>query len=236
MLTQTEKHKKLYAGCSIVALLLFFTVLTVVLWKGFVSIAATPEEFAAYVRSFGWAGFFVMLGFQVLQVFIALIPGEVVEIAAGFAFGALGGTILCLLGVTVASSVVFLLVKKFGRPLVEIFVPGEKIDQLSFLRDAEKLKRIVFLIYFIPGTPKDLLTYFAGMTKMKLGEFLAISLVARIPSVVTSTVGGSFVSQGDYLHAGIVFAATALVSLAGILVYRRVIARQHEDKRAQKDI
>lgn len=230
--TKNQRQKKIIGLVSLTLALLFFAVLTWVIWRGISTVASTPEEFAEYVRSFGWAGYLVMLGIQILQVFVALIPGEVVEIAAGFAFGAFGGTLLCLLGVGIASIVIFLLVKRWGRPLVELFIPGESIDQLRFLRKEDRLRELIFLLYLIPGTPKDLLSYFVGLTRIKLGEFLVISLIARIPSVVSSTVGGSFVSSGDYFRAGVVFCVTALVSLGGALLYKRILSRRNRKKAA----
>jgi len=226
MQSKTEKRKKIYATVSIILALIFFGILTWVIGNGISSVASSPEEFVAYIRSFGWAGALVMLGFQVLQVFIALIPGEVVEIAAGFAFGPIGGTLLCLFGISLASIIIFLLVKRWGRPLVEIFVSAEKLDQLRFLNDETKIVPLLFLLYFIPGTPKDVLNYFVGLTKLRLGQFLGISLTARIPSIITSTVGGSFVSSGDYIGAAIVFTVTALVSAAGIVTYNHIIKKR----------
>ena len=46
------------------------------------------ESFKEYVLSFGAKGVLVGLGFQVLQVLVAFIPGEVIEIGLGYAFGA----------------------------------------------------------------------------------------------------------------------------------------------------
>ena len=42
------------------------------------------------------------------QVFFAIIPGEPLEIAGGYAFGALWGTIACLAAATIGSLLVFL--------------------------------------------------------------------------------------------------------------------------------
>ena len=75
----------------------------------------------------------MLLVIQFLQVFIALTPGELVETAAGFAFGPLWGTVICYLGVAAASAVVFLLTRKFGIKLVELFVSRDKINELRFL-------------------------------------------------------------------------------------------------------
>ena len=175
------------------------------------------------LESYGWAGRFVALGVQILQVVVAFIPGEAVEIAAGYVFGAFEGTLICLVGVTIASTIVFVLTKKFGVKFVELFIDTEKINSLKFLNTESKLNTLVFLLYFIPGTPKDVITYFVGLTRMKTGSFILISLIARLPSVISSTIGGKYLAEGDYLTAGIVFAITALVSILGILIYRKII-------------
>lgn len=57
------------------------------------------------------------LGFMLLtaiQVIVAVIPGEPFEIAAGYAFGALEGTLLSMGGIVLGSIAVFLFVRKFG--------------------------------------------------------------------------------------------------------------------------
>ena len=189
----------------------------------------TPEEFRAYIEAFGWTGRLVFLGLQCLQVVVALIPGEIVEVGAGYAFGAVEGTLLCMAGVAIASSIIFLLTKKLGIKLVEIFVSREKINELKFINSEKKLKRTIFILFFIPGTPKDLFTYFAGLTRIKLSEFLVISLIARIPSVVSSTIGGHIINQENYLSAVILFAVTGIVSLGGMWVYNRIV-KYHESR------
>jgi len=52
-----------------------------------------PHKFREYVLSFGpWSAIIFML-FQVLQVVIAVIPGEPVQIAGGYIFGTVLGTV-----------------------------------------------------------------------------------------------------------------------------------------------
>ena len=143
----------------------------------------------------------MFLGLQCLQVIVAMIPGEILEVGAGYAFGAVEGTLLCMGGVAIASAMIFLLTKRLGVKLVETFISREKIDELRFINSEKKLKRLIFILFFIPGTPKDLFTYFAGLTRIKLSEFLVISLIARIPSVVSSTIGGHIIGQENYLSA-----------------------------------
>ena len=134
---------------------------------------------------------------------------------------------MCLGGDAIGSSLIFLLVKRWGIRLVELFISREKIDQLRFINSEAKLKRLIFLLFFIPGTPKDLLTYFVGLTRIQLHEFLIITLIARIPSVISSTVGGNMIQEQNYLKAICLFAVTGAVSVLGIALYNHIVKRKN---------
>ena len=172
-------------------------------------------------------GILLMLSVCVAQVVIALVPGEVVEIAAGYAFGPIGGLILCLVGTTLGSVIVLLLVQRFGRKFVYVFYPKEKLDALALFKNSTKRNVLTFALFFIPGTPKDLLTYCIGLTDMSIPLYLLLTTVARIPSIITSTLGGDAVLEENYWLAIIVFGATALVSGIGLLIYH-VIKKKHQ--------
>ena len=222
-----NRKRKLLAGISAAVMVILLLLVTLILWRWLASFS--QEGLRDYIRSFGAAGWLVFLVLQILQVFIALIPGELLESAAGFVFGPIVGTLLCYAGIVIASSLVFALTRKFGIKLVEVFVSREKINQLRFLNTEKKRDLLIFLAFFIPGTPKDLLTYFVGLTEIKFRTFLAISLVARIPSVVTSTFGGHLLGEGEYILAIVVYAVTAVISLLGMLGYNTWMKRKKLD-------
>ena len=201
---------------------------TVFIWNWLNSFS--QEEFREYIRSFGVLGWLVLLGLQFLQVFIALIPGELLETAAGYAFGPFLGTVFCYAGIAAASSLVFLLTRKYGVRLVEVFISREKINEVRFINTESKRNNLIFLIFFIPGTPKDLLTYFVGLTDIKLHVFLAISMAARLPSVISSTFGGHLLGEGKYWGAILLYGITGIVSLAGLLLYNKMLRRRQEKK------
>lgn len=230
MKERTLKQKRIIAIASLVAAITVFALLGAFIWNALMNNVKTPEAFKLYIDSFGWKGYIVAFGIQMLQVFVAFIPGEVVEIGAGLSFGWIGGLLVCLAGIAAATTVVFLLTKRFGIRLVELFIDRERIDNLKFLNSEKKLKRTVFLLFFIPGTPKDFITYFVGLTRITLSEFLTISLIARIPSVVSSTLAGHYIIEGDYIKGGIVFAITAAVSIVGMLIYNKIVKRRQEKK------
>ncbi len=233
-LEQTQKRRRVIALCSLIIVAALFGWLTYFFTKHFLVFDKSPEEFKAFVESYGWTGRFVALGIQVLQVVVSLIPGELVEVGIGYTFGAVEGTLLCMAGIAVASSLVFVLVKRLGIRLVELFISRDKIDALRFINSEKKLKRLIFILFFIPGTPKDLLTYFVGLTRIKLHEFLILSLIARIPSLVSSTVGGNLIQQESYLGAVWVFLITGAVSLLGIFLYNRIVSFRNRKQKADE--
>ena len=169
-------------------------------------------------------------GMIILQVIVAVIPGEPLEIAAGYAFGAIEGTFLCVLGTFLGSMLVFILVRRFGLRAVEIFFPVEKLRSLHFLQNERRLALWVFFIFFLPGTPKDVMCYFVGLTNMPLRTWAIISAIARLPSIITSTVGGNALGMGDYTFAIIVFTATLVISGLGLLIYRAVCSARERRK------
>ena len=226
----TDKQKKLIAWAAIAIFLLLSAAVGWFIGRPLVRFASRPEEFRQWVDGHGLLGMAAYVGMVFLQVVVAVIPGEPLEISGGYAFGALRGSVLGLLGGVLGSVAVFALVRRFGRELVEIFFPREKLEKLKFLQSSPKRDALFWLIFTVPGTPKDLLCYFAGLTDLPWGTWLLIATVGRLPSIVTSTVGGSALGEQNYRFAVIVFAVTLLISLCGILVYRRICRKENSEQ------
>lgn len=218
----TERNKKTLSAVAIIAFILFCAVVGWFIGRPMIRFVSSPQEFRAWVDSSGILGRIYFVLMVIFQVIIAFVPGEPLEIGAGYAFGAIEGTLLCLIGITLGSLLVFLLVRRFGIKLVEVFFTFEKIKSAKFLQNRKKVAFIVFLMFFLPGTPKDLLTYFVGLTDIKWKHFFIIATVARIPSVITSTIGGSFLGTQKYTFAIIVFSLTLIISAIGWYVYNRM--------------
>ena len=218
-MSQYERRRKWLAGISIAVILLLVIFITLFV-SGWLH-SFSQDDFREYVRSFGMLAPLVMLGLQILQVFIALIPGEIVETAAGYVLGPWLGTAICYLGICIASVLIFTLTRRYGVRLVEVFISREKINDLRFLNTRQKRNNLIFLLFFIPGTPKDLLTYFVGLTDIRLRTFLLLSMAARIPSMVSSTFGGHLLWEERYIGAVVLYGITGILSLIGMVGYNR---------------
>lgn len=230
-----NKRRKVVSLISLGIFVAFFVVVTVTLWKPITDTFAEPEKFREWLDSRGLMGRIAFIGMVTLQVIFALIPGEPLEIAAGYAFGTWEGLILCLIGMAIGTTIIFLFTKLLGIKIVEAFISREKIQSLRFIKNSRNLDLLVFIIYLIPGTPKDLFTYFIGLTPIKLGTFLLITSLARIPSIISSTIAGNALGVQKYRLAVIVFIITAAISLVGIIVYNR-ISKRHEIEEGKKAV
>ena len=226
----TEKQKKWIAGIGIFLFLLLSALVFFFAGKPLIQFAQEPERFRAWVDEQGVLAPIAFLGMLILQIVVAAIPGEPLEIAAGYAFGALEGTLLCLFGAFLGRIAVFLLVRRFGTRAVEVFFPLEKLNALSILQNKKKLTLWVFFLFFLPGTPKDLLCYVVGLTDLPLKSWLIISAIAPIPSIVTSTIGGDALGVGNYTFALLVFLVTIIISGIGLLAYRVLCQTRERSK------
>lgn len=225
-----KKKKKKIVIIGAVIFVIIMLILGFTVGGKIVSMVKDPKVFRNWVQGTGIWGKFLMIGISAFQIIVAVIPGEPIEIASGYAFGWIEGAILCLIGTLIGQTIVFLFAKKYGMDFVEVFVKKEKIEKVSFLHDSEKIYMTIFMVFLIPGTPKDVLSYVVGITPVKLIPFLLVSCLARIPSVVSSTIGGSFLGTKNYKMALIVFGVTIVIS--GI-VY--IIYKQHQKKKEIKN-
>jgi uncharacterized membrane protein YdjX (TVP38/TMEM64 family) len=197
---------------------------------------AYREAFSAWVAGLGLGGIFILLGLQILQIVVAVIPGGPVEIIAGAAYGAWGGFGICAAGCVVASSLVFVMVRKFGLPLLRRFFGDRKTKRWKFLEDAKKTAMAVFILFLVPGVPKDILTWFVPLSRLSLARFVIISVVARTPAMLSSTMMGDSMIQGEWGMVLVLFLVIGLAGLGGIQFRDKIVKRfSREEKHDEKD-
>lgn len=156
------------------------------------------------------------------QIFLAFLPGEPLELAAGFLFGSLGGTLVCLVGSLLGTALVYLLVQRYGKRLTAVFFKQEQLNEFSGVLKKRNSMKWIFLLFLIPGTPKDIMTYAVSLSNIALGKWLLLTTVGRIPSIVTSTFLSGSLKEGNLTLAAAVAVITVLAVIAGTLMYKRM--------------
>lgn len=184
-----------------------------------------PERFRAWIGERGVWGVAAFMLLNMLQVFVAVIPGGPFSMAAGYAFGPLWGTLICLAATTAASTLVLLIVRRWGGAAVR-FLSGKDPEELALFQKMERAEWVFLLVFLIPGSPKDVLSYAAGLMKLPLPSWIVINLIGRIPGIALSVLGGDRVMRGDYLLAAGLTLLCGALYIVGMIIYKNYMEKK----------
>lgn len=166
---------------------------------------------------------------SILQVLFPIVPGEPIELIAGYLFGKINGTIICFVCESIGSIVVIFLVHKLKKKILSLYYNENILDKLSKLKQ-KKYFYLFSLIYILPGTPKDLLCYFAGTAGYDLIPTLLVVTIGRIPAIITSTIAAGFLKEKKIIISIIIYAITVLICLIDLLIYKKIIERKEKNQ------
>ena len=179
--------------------------------------------FKEKVNNSGVWGFLALLGLQFAQIFLVVLPGEPLEILAGMCYGAVGGMFFIFFSVALTTTVIYLLVRKFGKELIYDSFGKEKIEKIENSKAFQNPKNLEFIFavcFAIVGTPKDLLTYLGALFPIKPIRFIAIATFCRFPSIISSTIVGQYFSQGNWKVSIIVYLITFAITFLMICLVK----------------
>ena len=191
--------------------------------------------FKEKVSSSGILGLLMLFALQVAQIFLIIIPGEPIEILAGMCYGPIWGTIFIMVSAGIISTIIFSLVRKYGKRFVYNFCDKEKVAKIEnskIFKNPNKIEMIMFILFLLPGTPKDLLAYIAGLLPINPVKFVLISVFARFPSVISSTLAGANLAVGDWKKSIVMYLSIVFVAIIVILIANKF----DKDKLAEKAI
>ena len=177
------------------------------------------EDVENFINNYGKESALVYLAFQIFQVIISVIPGEVFQVAAGYLFGPLLGVVLAIIGCVIGQAIAFFIARILGQDFVRTFVSEEQFKTYQERLNSNRAYTLCFILYLIPGIPKDILCYVAGASEIKFLPFLAISMVGRLPGLIGSIAMGTLVGSGQYVIALIILCVACAACFFGF-IYR----------------
>ncbi len=141
----------------------------------------------------------------------------------GYLFGIPKGFLYSTVGLTLGSTLAFLLGRWLEIHFVEKVVRKETLEKFDFIIERQGAL-IAFLFFLIPGFPKDYLCFILGLSKMPLRVFLLINIIGRMPGTFLLTLQGANVYKGNYVTffilLGIFLSAGLLMLLYKETLYR----------------
>ena len=73
------------------------------------------------VQQLGWRGMVVFGVLSMLQVVLTFLPAEPVQVIAGISYGLWIGAAICVAGIVIGNTVIYLLYRVYGNKLSEYF-------------------------------------------------------------------------------------------------------------------
>jgi len=198
-------------------------------------LVSNPKKFRDFILSYGELSALVFILFQIIQVVIAFIPGEVVQIAGGYIYGTFLGTLYSLIGIIIGYIIVFFTSRFFGFRLVKQLVSEEKLHKFYNLINSPGSEFIIFLLFFLPGVPKDVLVYICGLTPVKPLQFFIIAIAARIPAMVGASYIGANIQRENYYLAIVIAVISCILFIMGFVFKDKIIAAMKKFLPAKKD-
>lgn len=223
-----DKSEKRKLTLYIVLIAAFLGILTYLAFRfgpQLTALVREPESLRVLLNSYGWKGVLVFMGIQMLQVVVAAIPGEFVQLAGGYLYGTWLGTLYSLIGIVLGSVTVFFIARLLGYPLVKLLVPPAQLEKFNFMINSNKSEVGMFILFLIPGIPKDILTYIAGITPVKPLKFFAVITIGRLPALLASSYIGSSTQKGNYGIVIILSVAAVTLFIAGVFLKDKIISK-----------
>lgn len=176
-----------------------------------------PKVLRGEVISWGaWAPIVYMILYAVGPSF--LVPGAVMTIAAGLAFGAWWGSIWSLVGADAGAIVAFGAGRFLGRSFVE------RTMGVRFRRILKRLERhgfyLTMYLRLVPVIPYNAFNLLAGASPIRFKDYFWASILGMIPgTVLFAVLGDSLWTPGSPRF----FIALGLIAccFAGGEIYRR---------------
>lgn len=230
-----EKNMKKFKIVKMILFILtivFLIAITIKLFPLFTNLGTKEGQlkFKEEISGSGPSGVLMLIGLQLLQILVPILPGEPIEFLAGMCYGTVGGMFIVFLGAFLSSFIIFYCVRKFGRNFIHTFFDEEKINKLEnskWFSNPDKIELILFIAFLIPGTPKDLFVYIAGLLPVRPYRFFLISTFCRFPSVISSTFAGSNIVDGNWWLSIASYLVTFVISGIALYIYNVIKSKNN---------
>lgn len=176
------------------------------------------EELQDHLQKLGWRGYITVAVLSMLQVVVAFLPAEPVQLIAGLSFGFWQGLLCCAAGVLLGNLIIFVLYRVYGERLHDYFFKNLHID-FEKAAASDVLTIIIFVLYFLPAIPYGMICFFAASAGMKWPRYITVTLLGSIPSICIGVGLGHMTIMSGWVLSVSIFAAL-LVLLAVLMACR----------------
>jgi uncharacterized membrane protein YdjX (TVP38/TMEM64 family) len=177
------------------------------------------------IDSLGIGGPLLILGLCLIHT-VVFYPAEIVDAAAGFAYGFLPALLLVMLGWLVSGLACWAIGRSVARPLLDRWLGAQRFERAEAAIERGGAT-LLLAMRLIPILPFSIVSYAAGAARVPLWRFLWTTTVGYLPITAITVYLGSRLeglSPTDPLVLASVAALLALL-LGGHWAMRRQTSR-----------
>lgn len=196
------------------------------------------NEVLMHIRSYGNISWLILIGMQIVQTILAIIPAGPVVILTGMLYPPVIAVIICLVGQTLGALVVIGLVKLFGYSFLALFVDPEQSKKFKILDDGTRCGVLMFSYLLIPFLPKDPIAFLVPFTKVRVRYFILIYTFARLPMTIVSVIFGNSLVTGNYVASIVIGSISFLLAIICFIFNKKIVAwlDQFASKKSRSEV
>ncbi len=184
----------------------------------------TEEEFKSLLQSFGWRGAVTLGILSMLQVVLTFLPAEPVQVLSGIGYGFGYGFLICLAGVIVGNTLIYVMYKILGSKLNNYFAKNVDID-FDSIKTSNRIALIVFILYFLPAIPYGIICIFSASVGMKYPRYILVTVLGSIPSIIIGVGMGHIAIASSWILSLAVF-GVLLILIVILFIKRKAVFKK----------
>ncbi len=179
-------------------------------------------SFFETIQSLGAWGPVLLVGAYIVAT-VLMVPGTILSLGAGFAFGLTVGTLAVSIGSVLGALLAFLVGRNMARDFVEqkarqfpkFAAVDQAVQQAGF--------KIVLLTRLSPAFPFNVLNYLFSITKVRTRDYFFASWIGMLPGTLMFVYFGTAIKNLADLAAGRFDGGTSQKILLGIGLLATVV-------------
>jgi uncharacterized membrane protein YdjX (TVP38/TMEM64 family) len=231
-----SQYRRLASG------VLGFGLLVALVW--FLPVKEWTVALAERIRGAGAIGVVAFIAVYVVAE-VALVPGSLLTMAAGFAFGPVGGLLVASPASVLAATAAFLLGRTALRGWVQQKIAGSPKTRALDRAIGRNSFKLVLLLRLSPVVPFNVLNYMLGVSDVPVGRYIVASFVGMLPgtwlyvylgSLATTAAGLTVESRGGVSTRLTLTIAGLIATAVAVLLITRAARRMLDEelKRGQR--
>ena len=224
------------------------TIIALLALARFLPVSDWLSLFNNWVKDLGIIGYILFIAAYALAA-VLFIPGSVLTLGAGFAFGLVSGSIAVSLGSTLGAAFAFIVARYLARDKIE----GKLGENTKFKSIDSAIGKeggkLVLLLRLSPVFPYGWLNYLLGLTAVKFWHYLLASWVGMIPGTILyvylgylskagleAASGDSGKSLLEYLFLSAGLCITIIVTVYVTTIARKALKNSELEQIAEEQI